>query len=116
MDETGIELQRLIAQETRDGLVAVSDGMGLNRVGTALLCYAWGESDRPIFHAAHTLQDVRKFIIEQWLGSEDHQDCDGENSLARVLAQLAEHDWRDDGELLWEFEIGGVKLTDAFEA
>ena len=116
MDETGIELSRLIAQETRDGLIATSDGMGLNRAGTALLCYAWGESDRPLFSAARSVQDVREFILEQWLGSEDAEDYDGENSLARVLAELAAHDWRDDGVMLWEFEIGGVKLTDAFEA
>ena len=96
--------------------VASSDQLGLNRAGNALLCYAWGESDRPVFHAAHSLHDVRKFIVEQWLGGEDATDYDGENSLARVLAQLAEHDWRDEGELVWKFEIGGVKLVDAFEA
>jgi hypothetical protein len=90
--------------------------LGLNRAGNALLCYAWGESDRPVFHAAHSLQDVRKFIVEQWLGGEDAEDYDGGNSLARILAQLAKHDWRDDGELVWTFEIGGVKLVDAFEA
>lgn len=93
-----------------------NDQLGLNRLGNALLCYAWGESDRPVFHAARTLQDVRKFIVEEWLGSEDATDYDGSNTLQRVLQELAEHDWRDEGELVWTFEIGGVKLVDAFEA
>ena len=96
--------------------VGSNDGLGLNRAGTALLCYAWGESDRPVFHAAHTLDDVRKFIVEQWIGSEDHEDYDGANTLQGVLQELADHDWLDEGELVWTFEIGGVKLVDAFEA
>jgi len=102
--------------EATPGALGSNNGLGLNRQGSALLCYAWGESDRPVFHAAHTLQDVRKFIVEQWLGSEDATDYDGSNTLQGVLQELAEHDWRDDGELVWLFEIGGVKLVDAFEA
>ena len=94
----------------------LNEGLGLNREGSALLCYAWGESDRPIFSAARTLDDVRKFILNCWLGSDDATDYDGSNSLQNILAQLAAHDWRDDGSLVWEFEIGGVKITDAFEA
>lgn len=96
--------------------VASSDQLGLNRMGTALLCYAWGESDRPVFHAARTVDEVRAFIVQQWLGSEDAEDYDGSNTLQGVLQQLAEHDWRDEGELVWTFEIGGVKLVDAYEA
>jgi len=105
----------MTTESTPAGL-GLSDQLGLNRAGNALLCYAWGESDRPVFHAAHSLQDVRKFVVEQWLGSDDAEDYDGENSLARILDTLAEHDWRDDGELVWTFEIGGMKLVDAFEA
>ena len=101
--------------EATPGNVPLSDQLGLNRAGTALLCYAWGESDRPVFAAARTLDDVRKFILEQWLGGDDATDYDGSNSLQNILAQLAEHDWRDEGELIWMFEIGGVKLVDAFE-
>ena len=93
--------------------VCSSDGLGLNRLGNALLCYAWGESDRPVFRTARTLEDVRVFIVQEWLGSEDAQDYDGSNTLQGVLQQLAEHDWRDEGELVWTFEIGGVKLVDA---
>jgi hypothetical protein len=98
-----------------DGSVS-SEGLGRNRIGTALLCYAWGESDRPVFRAARTLDEVRAFIVQEWLGSEDAEDHDGSNTLQGVLQELADHDWRDEGELVWTFEIGGVKLVDAYEA
>jgi hypothetical protein len=93
-----------------------NEGLGVNRAGSAILCYAWGETDRPCARVVRTLAEVRAFIVEQWLGSEDSKDADGDPMLPGILAEIADHDWRDDQSLIWEFEIGGVKLTDVFDA
>lgn len=92
------------------------DGLGVNRGGSAILCYAWGESDRPCARVVHTLEEVKAFIVEQWLGSEDSVGGDDEPVLPGLLAEIAEHDWQDDQSLTWDFEIGGLKLTDVFAA
>lgn len=101
-------------QTKPDGGASVSTaGLGVNRQGDTLLCYAWGETDRPHFLAARTAEEVHHFIVAEWLGVEDAIDADFEEELPKIMANLAEHDW-DDGALEWEFEIGGVRIEDAF--
>jgi hypothetical protein len=80
--------------------------LGLNRLGDAILCFAWGETDRPYSCHATTVEQVRAFLIEQVFGT------DKDPMLDEWMQELAEHDWMEDGELRWEFEIGGVKLQD----
>lgn len=84
---------------------------GVNRQGDALLCYAWGETDRPSVMTARTRDDVRRFIVAEWLGIEDAIDANFELELPRIMAEIEAHDW-DNGALEWEFEIGGVRIED----
>lgn len=94
---------------TNDGGVSASnDGLGLNRKGNALMCYAWGESDAPVVMLARTAGDVRQFIVEQWLGDSEDPDLPG------ILAEVAKHDHYEEGPKVWTFEIGGVRLEDVF--
>lgn len=87
----------------------MSDGLGINRVGNAILCVAWGEQDRPDATLARTVSAVEQFIVGEWIG-------DPEDPLvAEVLKELAEHDWREDGELKYEFEVGGVTFQDVVD-
>lgn len=89
--------------------VASSDGLGVNRVGNTILCYAWGETDRPDVCIARTAAEVRRFLITEAFGN------DKDPMLAEWMKELAEWDWRDDGKLEWEFEIGGVRLEDVVD-
>ncbi len=86
--------------------VRCEDGLGVNRVGNAILCYAWGETDRPDARLAKTAADVRHFLMEEAFGD------DKDPALNEWMQEIASHDWREDGELKWEFEIGGVRLED----
>lgn len=82
------------------------DGLGRNRVGDAILCYAWGETDRPYVMLAKSTEDVKRFIVTEWIGDE------GDPYIKEVMEELATHDWRENGELKHEFEIGGVSFQD----
>lgn len=88
-------------------------GLGVNRQGDTILCFAWGETDRPHFLPAQSIEDVRHFIVAEWLGVEDAIGADFEPVLPEIMARIAAHDW-DDGPLEWEFEIGGVRIEDVF--
>lgn len=85
------------------------DGLGVNRVGNAILCYAWGETDRPDACLVKTADEVRRFLIREAFGN------DKDPMLAEWMKEIAEWDWREDGQLEWTFEIGGVRLEDVFE-
>lgn len=101
-------------QATDDQLAPVREPMlplGFNRQGGALLCYAWGETDRPVVMVARTYDDVRRFIVAEWLGVEDAIDANFEPELPKILDKIDSHDWND-GALEWEFEIGGVRIED----
>ena len=102
-------------QTKPDGGASVStDGLGgVNRQGEALLCYAWGETDRPSVMIARTRDEVQHFIVAEWLGVEDAIDDDFQPELPKIMARIDAHDWHD-GALEWEFEIGGVRLEDVF--
>ena len=74
-----------------------------------ILCFAWGESDVPGVAIVKTREQVSKFIVGQWLGSEGEE-------LDAVMAEFDNHDWADESVLEWTFEIGGVKLEQVYEA
>lgn len=103
-----------LEQQTKldGGASASTAGLGgVNRQGDALLCYAWGETDRPSVMTARTRDDVLRFIVAEWLGVEDAIDADFKPELPKIMARLDAHDWND-GALEWEFEIGGVRIED----
>jgi hypothetical protein len=88
------------------GHVASTDGLGLNRKGNALLCYAWGETDTPCVRVEYKEAGVRAFIVDAWLGDQNDPE------LPAIMAEVAAHDWYEDGPKEWRFEIGGVRLED----
>lgn len=89
--------------------VVPDGGLGVNRLGNAILCYAWGETDRPDVFLAKSSDDVRQFIIEECVADGDVP------FLGEVMNEMANHDWREDGELKYEFEIGGLRFEDVTE-
>lgn len=91
---------------TEKGSQGCKDGLGVNREGNAILCYAWGETDRPDAYLAKTDEDVRRFLITEAFGN------DKDPMLGEWMQELATWDWDEDGELEWNFEIGGVRLVD----
>lgn len=84
----------------------VPDGLGVHRIGDAILCKAWGETDRPHVMLARSKPEVGRFICEQWIA--DPLDP----LLQEILTELEQHDWNEDGVLKYEFEIGGVSFED----
>ena len=82
------------------------DGLGVNRLGDTILCYAYGETDRPNVMLAKTKEDVRRFIVIEWIA--DDQDP----MVQEIMDELSKHDWREESELLYEFEIGGCRFED----
>ena len=86
----------------------MGDLIGRNRKGNALLCRAWGETEVPVLEAVHTTGQLRDFIVEAWLGSEDDPE------VGSTLQQIEDHDFSADdaSKLQFEFEIGGVSFED----
>jgi len=76
-----------------------------------VLCKAWGETDLPAALIAYTRADVRKFMVDQWLGE------DGEEADARMADFDDPAEWEDLGnEIVWRFEIGGISFSRCYEA
>jgi hypothetical protein len=73
------------------------------------LCRAWGETEIPCAEVVPDLGGVRRFFVREWLGSEDHQDAGGTNTLSSVMKEIESHDWNEEP---WArtFEIGGVQV------
>lgn len=76
----------------------------------AYLCFAWGETDKPSAQIVFNRAGVRQFIIDEWLGSEDSVNGSYEPALPEIMTEFDDHDWEDEPELQWEFEIGGVSI------
>jgi hypothetical protein len=86
--------------------------MGAAYAELAYLCKAWGETDLPSAAIVRSLDGVRAFLVEQWLGSADSAGHDGEPILPAVMAEMHE-DWEREGQAFeWstEFEIGGISV------
>ncbi len=75
--------------------------------GSHWLCEAFGESDRPRIVIADDRAEVRQFIIDEWLGDETDPELD------EVMQTFDAHDWNDEP-LSWDFEIGGVRISEVF--
>lgn len=88
------------------GAAVPRDGLGVNRVGDAILCRAWGETDRPKVMLAKSKKEVRRFIVIEWIAD------DKDPMVQEIMNELAAHDWSDDGELRYLFEIGGCTFED----
>ena len=85
----------------------MSQLIGQNRKGNALLCRVWGETDIPVVLIAKTNPQLRGFIANEWTG----EAC-GETDL--ILSQIDEHDFSaDDASVCnFELEIGGASFED----
>lgn len=74
------------------------------------LCYAWGESDKPVAQVVRSREQVKQFLIDHWFGEDSEE----------LFATMADFDapvWEDEGDKLeWQFEIGGVSIERVFEA
>lgn len=93
-------------EATRDRDQSSVDGLGFNRLGNSILCYAWGETDRPDVSLAKSAAEVRRFLITEAFGDEKDE------MLEEWMQELAQWDWQEDSQLQWDFEIGGVRLED----
>lgn len=71
------------------------------------LCQAWGETDLPVACIVSRRDEIQSFIVREWFGSEDDPE------LPTVMAEFDAHDWKD-GPLEWEFEIGGVRISQVY--
>jgi hypothetical protein len=84
----------------------VTDLIGTNRKGNALLCYFWGETDRPIVVIAKTSDEVWSAITDHWTG----------DSLSRetndALRDIDDNDFSENPVFEFEFEIGGARFED----
>ncbi len=76
-------------------------------------CRAWGETELPCVEVVRDMAGVSRFLVREWLGSEDDRDASGELTLPSVMAEIAEHDWKD-GEWSAPFEIGGVSVEPVY--
>lgn len=74
-----------------------------------ILCHASGESEVPAVAIAKNRDQVRAFVLGQWVGGEGPE-------LDEAMAEFDAHDWGDEPWLEWKFEIGGVKLEQVYEA
>ena len=74
-----------------------------------LLCHASGESEVPGVAIARTREQVKAFIVGQWLGEYNEE-------LDDIMGEFDSHDWEDEAYLEWQFEIGGVRLEQVYEA
>lgn len=99
----------IIEQPEARPVVACSDLLGVNRVGTKILGVAWGEQDRQDAALLASADEVRNFLVEEWIGDKD------DPLVADVMRELAAHDWNEDSEITWRFEVGGVTLRDVFD-
>jgi len=84
----------------------VANLLGRNRKGDAILCYFWGETDRPVVVLAKTTKGVRNAIAEIWTGDHDGEEIDS------VMRWLGENDFSERPLFTFEFEIGGAKFED----
>lgn len=75
------------------------------------LCYAWGESEKPMAFIANTRAQVRQFLVNQWFGEDQ---CE---ALDEVMAEFDADEWEDECDKLeYQFEIGGVSIERIFQS
>lgn len=80
------------------------------------LCYAWGESDRPIASIVQTRDQVIDFLCSQWFGERpETMHKDNREAFDAFMAEFDAPEWDMVDELCWTFEIGGIKVTKIHE-
>lgn len=78
------------------------------------LCFAWGESDKPIARLCHTRDEVLQFFVDEWFGEKpEDMHPDNRNNWDEVVAEF-DGEWDMVDELQWTFEIGGVRVHKCF--
>jgi hypothetical protein len=82
--------------------------IGKNRKGNALLCYFWGESDRPVAVITKTQDELRQALADHVTGDRD------DPSVFDYMRTVRDHDFEEDDTLAIDFEIGGIRFTDVF--
>ena len=78
------------------------------------LCRAWGETDLPCAEVVRDWDGVSRFMVREWLGGEDAADADGTPTLQRVMYELKNREWGEDGNWVARFEIGGVSVEPVY--
>ena len=78
--------------------------------GETYLCRAWGETDLTLAAIVVGLDRVQAFLVEYWLGSDDHTDDDGTETLPSVMADIQKCLAGSDDRWSLEFEIGGISV------
>lgn len=89
--------------------------------GPGYLCFAWGESDHPVFRFVDTPEQVGKFFCDAWFGerpeemSADTRD-QYDDAMRLIRAPRDDSDaWDGTDSITFEFEIGGVRITRAHQ-
>lgn len=77
-------------------------------VGNAMLCVFEGETDRAVVAMVEKIDHLKHAIVDNWTGDADSEETHN------VMREIAEHDFVEDGDLVFEFEIGRAKFCDVF--
>lgn len=90
--------------------------------GLGYLCFAWGESDHPVFRFVMTPEEVGQFLCDEWFGEQPDTMHPAnleafEEAMRMVRADRDDPDsWGGTDSVMFEFEIGGIKVTRAWES
>jgi len=110
-NERGIPLLDYAAPTSHPNAAAQEQQATTPKAFDAFLCRAWGETDLPSAELVTDWEGVRRFMVREWLGSEDETDYDGTVTLDRLKADFDEHEEdQRGGAYEVEFEIGGVSI------
>ena len=117
LDNQPAGLYAWLADHPEEGSMYLGPTETAETVGSAesasfngFLCRAWGETDKPCAEVVSDLAGVSRFMVREWLGSEDATDADGTPTLPRVMAEITNRDWAEEGDWEAQFEIGGVSV------
>lgn len=77
-------------------------------VGNAILCVFDGETDCAVAVIVETIDHLKQAIVDNWTGDAD---CDETHN---AMQEISEHDFVDEGDLCFEFEIGRATFSDVF--
>ncbi|MGJ7523271.1 hypothetical protein ACSFA0_22505 [Variovorax sp. LT1P1] len=83
------------------------------RTTEGFLCYAWGESDKPIARLLVSRDEVESFIVAEWTGGDGSKGEEGE-PCGQTLRTFAAHDWNTESILEFRFERGGLQIEQVY--
>ncbi len=95
-----------MAKGRREVMATMSKLLGKNRKGNAMLCYLYGETDRPVVVIARTSDEVWSAITDNWTG--DSLSDETRNALRDIDC----NDFSENPVLEFRFEIGGARFED----